>query len=124
MINTLTYRKLCIIRLVVLQANQEVSLNSISIKDEDIEKMPEHQRTKFHFIGRDYEELVERRIIIGTGMPTGDVNDARVNEPYLDYPYGWRVTYLTRKLHDLLCLHEIPEEDMIDFFDIWNLRFK
>ena len=56
-IESLSWRQLCIIRLTILLDNREVGYNSV--EHNDIEKMPEDERTSFHSISRDYKKLMD-----------------------------------------------------------------
>jgi hypothetical protein len=51
-IESLSWRQLCIIRLIVLCENQEVESRYLSNKD--VEEMPQDEQTRFYSISRDY----------------------------------------------------------------------
>ena len=121
-IESLSWRQLCIIRLIILKEKKKIDINSIEV--EKAEKMPEDQRTKFHSISRDYEELLNSRYITGVSVPRGDFDDKWSNEPYLSNASFGSSTYLSKRLHDLMNLSEIPDQDIVDTFSLWSVRFK
>ena len=115
-IESLSWRQLCIIRFIVLCENQEVEGRYLSNKD--VEEMPQDEQTRFYSIGREYENLMEDRYIIGSSVPT--MND----NPFVSNPGSGRLLDYTRRLHSLMNLHEIPPKDIEEVFSIWNVRLK
>lgn len=44
------------------------------------------------------------------------------NEPFLDGLYAVQIPDYTCRLHSLMNLHEIPNEDIEKVFSIWNVK--
>ena len=115
-IESLSWRQLCMIRLIILLKDQEVDIRHIS--DEDVEQMPQDERTSFYSISREYENLKENNYIMSASIPRSSEN----NDPFLPSPsYGWLPDY-TDRLHSLMNLHEIPDGDIENVFSIWNVK--
>ena len=75
-IESLSWRQLCIIRLIVLLCDkqEEVELRSLSIQD--VEGMPQDERTKFYSISREYQNLRNDRYIAGSSVSQrGEIHD-------------------------------------------------
>ncbi|MYC40203.1 MAG: hypothetical protein F4X55_04225 [Candidatus Dadabacteria bacterium] len=73
-IESLSWRQLCIIRLIVLCRNQAVDLRHIS--GEDVEQMPQDEQARFYFISREYEELMDNHYIESASiMRSSESND-------------------------------------------------
>ena len=117
-IESLSWRQLCIIRIVMLCENQEVDIRHI--RDEDVEQMPQDEQTSFYSISREFEKLKDNRYIMSSEFGRSDEN----YDPFLDSPsYGWLPDY-TSRLHSLMNLDEIPIEDIIKIFSPWNITPK
>ena len=116
---SLSWRQLCIIRLIFLSEDQEVEARPLSGRD--VEEMPQDKRTSFYSISREYQNLMDDRYIEGPSVPTS----TEIREPFVSFPgTGW-LSASTRRLHSLMNLHEIrPKEDIEDVFSIWNVRLK
>ena len=115
-IESLSWRQLCMIRLIALCDDREVDIHSISEKD--VEQMPQDKRTSFYSIGREYEKLKDARYIMSSEIGRSEEN----NDPFLPSPsYGW-LPDSTRRLHSLMNLHEIPIEDIVKTFSPWKVR--
>ena len=118
-IESLSWRQLCIIRIIALCENQEVDIRRIS-NEEDVEQMPQDEQTSFYSISREYENLMNNRYIESTVIARSSEND----DPFLSSPSnGWLPGY-TRRLHSLMNLNEIPIEDIIKIFSPWNVTQK
>ena len=111
-IESLSWRQLCIIRLITLYSNHEVDI--LSINNE--EQIPKNQRTRFYSIGRDYQNLMDNYYIIGSSVPT--MND----NPFVSNPGSGQLSDYTHRLHSLMNLHEIPDGDIEKTFSIWNVK--
>ena len=117
-IESLSWRQLCIIRLIALCENQEVDVPSLSEKD--VEQMPQDKQTSFYSISREYEKLKNDRYILSTEIYiSGGSNDTFLPSPN----YGQLPDY-TSRLHSLMNLNEIPIEDIIKIFSPWNITPK
>ena len=117
-IESLSWRQLCIIRIIMLCENKEVDIRHI--RDEDVEQMPQDERTRFYSISREYEKLKDDRYIMSSEFGRSEEN----YDPFLDSPsYGWLPDY-TKRLHSLMNLDEIPFEDIIETFSPWNVTRK
>ena len=115
-IELLSWRQLCIIRLIVLCEDGEVDVHSISEKD--VEQMPQDKRTSVYSISREYQKLKDARYIQSTEIFISGEN----NDPFLPSPtYGWLPDY-TKRLHSLMNLNEIPIEDIVKTFSPWKVR--
>ena len=92
-IESLSWRQLCIIRLVILYKNQEVDICLVS--DEDVEQMPQDEQTSFYSISREYEKLMADRYIDGASVPTNTEN----KDPFVDNPGSGWFPDSTKRLH-------------------------
>ena len=115
-IESSSWRQLCMIRLIALCDDGEVDIHCISKKD--VKQMPQDKRTSFYSISREYEKLKDARYIQSTEIGRSEEN----NDPFLPSPsYGW-LPDSTRRLHSLMNLHEIPDGDIEKTFSIWNVK--
>ncbi len=115
-LNELSYRQLCIIRLIILYGNQEVEIRSIANQ----EQIPQNERTRFYSIGRDYENLMDNYYIEPGSIP----RLSEINEPFLRNPGSGLLSGYTKRLYTFVNLDEIPIEDIEKTFSIWNVRQK
>ena len=120
--DSLSWRQLCIIRLIVLNENGIVNYHSVT--EERLEKLSDDQRMTFHTIGREYKELMDKGYVFGVSMPQVSSRDKWNREPWLDSPALWGVNYYIERLHDLMNLHEIPNAEIIKTFSIWDVKLK
>ena len=117
-IESLSWRQLCIIRIVMLCENQEVDTRHI--RNEDVEQMPQDEQTSVYSISREFEKLKDNRYIMSSEFGRSEEN----YEPLLPGPdYGW-LPQSTIQLHSLMNLDEIPFEDIIETFSSWNVTRK
>ena len=117
-IESLSWRQLCIIRLIALRENQKKQVDFRRISNEDVEEMPQDEQTRFYSIGREYRSLMDDRHIEGASIP----QFTETHEPFVDFPgSGWLPGY-TKRFHSLMNLHEIPDGDIEQTFSIWNVR--
>ena len=125
-LDELTYRQLCIIRLVILCEKREVDISHIEVDishiDDNVEKwleqLPQNERTRFHSISRDFEKMMIDDSYLGgvRGMRTEE------GEPCMLSPSLSQSTYQTKRLHLFANLDEIPIEDIIKTFSpLWNV---
>ena len=115
-LDELSYRQLCIIRLIALYEKQEVDINRIN----DIEQILQNDQVRFYSIGRDYENLKDNYYIESASIP----RLSEINEPFLDNPgSGWLSGY-TKRLYTFVNLDEIPIENIEKIFSIWNVKRK
>ena len=115
-IESLSWRQLCIIRLITLYGDREVEIHRIS--GEDVEQLPQDERTSFYSISREYEKLMADRYIDGASVPTNTEN----KDPFVDNPGSGWFPDSTKRLHSLMNLNEIPIEDIEKVFSIWNVK--
>ena len=113
-IESLSWRQLCIIRLIVLYGDHEVEIHHISV--EDVEQLPQDEQTSFYSIGRDYRELMDDHYIIGANVRT--LND----NPFLSNPGSGQFPDDTCRLHSLMNLDDIPMPDIVQTFSPWKVR--
>ena len=117
-LDELTYRQLCIIRLATLYENREIIGH---IDDEKWqEQVPQNQRTRFHSISRDFEEMMVDESYLD-GVRGGKTEGG---EPCMLRPSMARSTYQTKRLYSFANLCEIPIEDIVEMFSLWNVRPK
>ena len=119
-IESLSWRQLCIIRLIALCENQEKQVDFRRISNEDVEQMPQDERTRFCSIGREYRSLMDDHHIEGASIP----QFTETHEPFVDFPGSGRLPGYTKRLHSLMNLHEIPDGDIVEMFSLWNVRPK
>ena len=118
-IESLSWRQLCIIRLVILARKENVSMCRVT--ENDVERMPKDKQTSFYSISRDFEKLRGD----GYYQSVASLISGETNEPLLDLPTASPdIPDHTRRLHSLMNLHEIPDGDIEKTFSIWNVRLK
>ena len=117
-IDELTYRQLCIIRLATLYENRKVIGHIDDEKWE--EQIPQNERARFHSISRDFEEMMVDESYLD-GVRGGKTEDG---EPCMLRPSLARGTYQTKRLYSFANLCEIPIEDIVEMFSLWNVRPK
>ena len=117
-IESLSWRQLCMIRLIFLCENQEVGSRSIGSIDSDVKQMPQDEQTRFYSISRDYEKMVDDRYIESAAIP----RNSEKNEPFVSNPGHGRLPDSTCRLHSLMNLHEIPNEDIENVFSLWKVK--
>ena len=122
-IESLSWRQLCIIRIIALNDNGKIDRHS-KISDEIVEKLSDDQRMTFHAIGREYQELMDNHYIDGTAMPHVSSQDKWNGEPWLDAPEFWGMPNYTKRLHDLMDLNEISDREITDTFSVWGVKLK
>lgn len=118
-IESLSWRQLCMIRLIVLCEDREVDTHPISEKD--VEQMPKDDQTRFYSISREYENLANSKCF--------EVDNPRrysgIQPPLLLVrPELAHTTPYTHQLHSLMNLHEIPDGDIEKTFSIWKVRWR
>ena len=117
-IESLSWRQLCIIRLAILYKNQEIV--GCSLNEENIEQMPQDQRTMFFSIGREFEKLMDAHYIQGIAM----FRSEETNDPLLLRPSVTVIPAYTRRLHSLMNLDEIPIKEIEEIFSLWHVKRK
>ena len=120
-LDELTYRRLCIIRLVVLCKNRVVDMIPIEDQDEkSIKQMSQDEQVKFHSISRDFAEMmVDKSYLDGVALMRTDDG-----KPCLHSPSQMHSTYQSEQLYSFANLDEIPIEDIEKKFSIWNVKRK
>ena len=122
-IEALSWRQLCIIRIIALNDSKKIDRHS-KISDEKVENLSDDQRMKFHAIGREYQELMDNHYIDGTAMPHVSSQDKWNREPWLDAPELWGMPNYTKRFHDLMDLNEISDREITEIFSIWGVKLK
>ena len=120
-IESLSWRQLCIIRLVILYEDKKVKMDSIdeAEKEKWIEQMPQDYQTSFYSISREYEKLANDKCFeVDNPMRASGIQPPLL----LLRPELAQTTTYTRRLHSLMNLHEIPDKDIEQTFSIWNVR--
>ena len=116
-IESLSWRQLCIIRLAILYENQEVDSDSVP-NEEYLKQMPQDEQTRFYSIGREFQKLMDDHYIQSVGM----LIDGNTNDPFWERPIFLTVPSYTRRLHSLMNLHEIPDGEIEKTFSIWKVK--
>ena len=116
-IESLSWRQLCIIRLAILYENQEVDSDSVP-NEEYLKQMPQDEQTRFYSIGREFQKLMDDHYIQSVGM----LIDGNTNDPFWERPIFLTVPAYTRRLHSLMNLHEIPDGEIVQTFSPWKVR--
>ena len=125
-LDELTYRQLCIIRLVILCEKREVGISHINDNDIDdnvekwLEQLPQNERTRFHSISRDFEKMMVDESYLG-GVRGGKTENG---EPCMLSPSLTHSTYQTKRLYLFANIDEIPIEDIVKTFSLWNVTQK
>ena len=117
-LDELSYRQLCIIRLATLYENREV----IGYIDDEKweEQIPPNEQARFHSISRDFEEMMVDESYLD-GVRGGKTEDG---EPCMLRPSLAHRTYQSKRLYLFANLCEIPIEDIVEMFSLWNVRSK
>ena len=111
-IESLSWRQLCLIRLVILCENKEV--DTCPIKER--EQMSQNDRSRFYFISREFDSLIKSGY-----LQLSEPSLTMHAEPYLRDPSrAWTIEY-TRRLHSLMNLCEIPMKEIVETFSLWNV---
>ena len=130
-IESLSWRQLCILRLAILLENQEVVIgrmgkeittgtSAFEILGEWFVQMPQNEQTRFYSFSRDFKKLVDADYIQCSGFMSSD----EFNEPCMLYPGKARLTDYTKRLHSLMNLDEIPIKEIEETFSIWDVKRK
>ncbi len=115
-LDELSYRQLCIIRLIVLYENHEVDITRLN----DIEQILQNDQVRFFSIGRDYENLQDNYYFESASIP----RLSEINEQFLGNPGSGRLSGYTKRLYTFVNLDEIPIEDIEKTFSLWNVKLK
>ena len=115
-IESLSWRQLCIIRLIVLIKDKKVTYDAP--ESNNVKQMSKNEQTSFHSISRDFGKLADAHYIQFVGMLT----DGETHEPYASHPGLAQLPASTDRLHSLMNLHEIPIEDIVKTFSPWKVR--
>ena len=122
-IESLSWRQLCIIRLIILCKNKEVDMMSIEEEEKEkwIEQMPQDEQTRFYSISRDFENLANNKCF----EAVAPLRAAETQPPLLLLrPNSAHATDYTRRLHSLMNLNEIPDGEIQKTFSIWKVRWR
>ena len=120
-IESLSWRQLCIIRLVILYEDKKVDMISIDEeeKEEWIKQMPKDNQTRFYSISREYENLDNGKYF----EVENPMLYSKIQPPLLLLrPELAQTTPYTHQLHSLMNLNEIPDGDIEKTFSIWNVK--
>ena len=120
-IESLSWRQLCIIRLVILFKDKKVKIDSIDEAEAEkwIEQMPQDDQTSFYSISREYENLKNNKCF----EVDNPMRHSGIQPPLLLLrPELAQTTPYTRRLHSLMNLHEIPDGDIEETFSLWNVK--
>jgi len=126
-IESLSWRQLCIIGVVILYENKEVNMSPIgvvegnigAVEEKDLKhiQMSQDEWTRFYSISRDFKKLIDNNYL-ETSIPT----NVDRNEPFLDSLHAEQIPDSTHQLHSLMNLYEIPDGDIEKTFSIWNVK--
>lgn len=114
-LDELSYRQLCIIKLISL-GDQKVDIDSIVT----IEQVPQNEQTEFYSISRDYRNLMDNHYIMGASIPTETPGD----DPFLRNPGSGWLPGNTKRLDRFANLDDIPFKDIKTKLSIWNVRLR
>ena len=120
-LDELSYRQLCIIRLVILCEDEKVAMDSIGEAEGEkwIEQKSKDEQMRINFISREYENLANNKYF----EVDNPIRHSRIQPPLLLLgPNIARSTFYTLRLHSFTRLNEIPIEDIEQTFSIWNVR--
>ena len=110
-IESLSWRQLCIIRLVILYEEKKVKMDSIDEEKDD--------QTSFYSISREYENLKNNKCF----EVDNPMRFSGIQPPLLLLRLELaQATPYTRRLHSLMNLHEIPDRYIEQTFSIWNVK--
>ena len=115
-IESLSWRQLCIIRLIVLLKDEKVTYDAP--EGNDVKQMSKNERTSFHSISRDFGKLADAHYIQFGGMTI----DGETHEPYASYPGLAQLPASTDRFHSLMNFNKIPIEDIVQTFSPWKVR--
>ena len=116
-IESLSWRQLCIIKLVILSNNREVDMDRIN--ESQVKRMPTDKQTTYFSISRDFEKLRSD----GYYRSVVSLISEETNEPLLDIPTASPdIPNHTDRLHSLMNLDEIPMPYLIKTFSPWKVR--
>ena len=118
---SLSWRQLCIIRLVILYEDKKAKMDSIDEgkKENWIKQMSQDDQTSFYSISREYENLANNKYF----EVENPILYSKIQPPLLLLrPELAHATPYTRRLHSLMNLHEIPDGDIEQTFSIWDVR--
>ena len=116
-IESLSWRQLCIIRLAILSENKEVDIDSVP-NEEYLEQMSQDEQTRFYSISREFEKLTDDHYVQSVNM----LIDENTNDTFLERPSFLPVPAYTRRLYSLMNLDEIPIKEIIKTFSPWKVR--
>lgn len=126
---SLSWRQLCIIGVVILYENKEVNMSPIgvaegnigAVEEKDLKhiQMSQDEWTRFYSISRDFQKLIDNKYLQTTISENVDRN-----EPFLDSLHAEHIPDSTRRLHSLMNLNEIPIEDIVETFSPWKVRLR
>ena len=115
-IETLSWRQLCIIRLIVLCRDGEVDTEQIDHR----EQIHPSDLTNFYAIGRDFQHLIDNHYVSAASIPRySDIGEVSLRSPGNGQLQGY-----TERLHSLMNLDEIPITEIEEMFSIWNVKRK
>ena len=120
-IESLSWRQLCIIRLVILCDDEKVDMISIDETEAEkwIEQMSQGDQTSFYCISREYEKLANDKCF----EVENPIRASAIQPPLLMLrPEIAHATPYTCRLHSLMNLHEIPDGNIEQTFSLWNVR--
>ena len=127
MIESLSWRQLCIIGVVILCENKEVNMSPIgvaagnigAVEEKEVEhiQMSQDELTRFYSISRDFQKLIDNKY-----LQTTIAENVDRNEPFLDSLHVEQIPDYTRRLHSLMNLNEIPIKDIVKTFSPWECK--
>lgn len=115
-IESLTYRKLCEIKLSYEYEAGRGNWNYDEIDPEYFNKLGLHVQTPFYSISQDIDDLYNLDILSGPSIPTLNERKFVPRIPFVT-PFG-------KRLYELMNLSEISDRDITSTFSLWNVRCK
>ena len=117
-IDSLSWRQLCMISLIILDEQENSTVDVQHYMNND-SKLPQDKRSEFYSIGRDFQDLMSSNYITGVSPNTSDEY-----QPFLRSPSSGRSTGYIRRLYSLMNLHEISNKVLTKTFSIWGVSIK
>ena len=115
-IESLSYRKLCVIKLSFEYKIGNGYWDYDEINTEYFNKLGLQDQTPFYSISQDIVDLYDLDILTGASIPTLNERKFASRIPFTS-PFG-------KRLYELMNLNKISNHDITSTFSLWNVRCK